>query len=95
MKRKGEEMKKVDGGRSLEDLAIELMTTRQLLGGGSEAAEELLGELRKKWGREIAQKQRVAHDSWKPGFHSGQPCRSQYSCHVAMVIDLAEDGVWG
>lgn len=88
-------MERAATGRSLEDLAIELMTTRQLLGGGSEAAEELLGELRKKWGQEIAQRQRVAHDSWKPGFHSGQPCRTQYICHVAMIIDLAEDGLRG
>lgn len=75
-----------------EDLAVELMTSGQRLSGGREEALRLLASLRLQWGREIANRQRNAHDEMRPHFHAGLPCKAEYDCHVSKVIDLAERG---
>lgn len=77
---------------SAEDLAVELLTSRQHVTGGRPEALRLLGELRDLWGRQIAARQRVAHDEMRPYAHMGQPCRPEYDCHVSKVIALAEEG---
>lgn len=76
---------------SAEDLAIELLTSRQSMKGGRPEALRLLGELRRDWGRRIANKQRVAHDEMRPYAHMGQSCKPEYDCHVSKVIALAEE----
>jgi len=85
-----EKEKKVMEKMPPEEKAIELMTSAQRLHGGRAEALSLLAELRRKWGREIANIQRNAHDDARPYFHAGQPCRPEYNCHVGKVIDLAE-----
>lgn len=39
---------------------------------------------------EIVKLQRTAHDTRRPYFHMGLPCRSEYRCGVTAVIDLAD-----
>jgi hypothetical protein len=75
-----------------EERAIELMTSGQRLPGRAEALR-LLVELRRMWGREIANLQRNVHDELRPHFHAGQPCQPKYDCHVSKVIDVAS-GEW-
>lgn len=73
---------------SPEELAVELMTSGQRLSGRTEALR-LLAELRRGWGREIANLQRNVHDELRPYFHAGQPCQPGFDCHVSKVIDVA------
>lgn len=75
---------------SPEDLVVELLTSGEQLKGGRAEALRLLGELRSRWGREIANHQRTAHDEMRPHFHGGLPCQPEYDCGVAEVIALAE-----
>lgn len=40
--------------------------------------------------QELAAVQRTAHDTTRPHFHMGQPCRPDSGCHVARVIDVID-----
>lgn len=75
-----------------EELAIELMTSSQRLTGGRDEARRLLRSLYVQWGKQIANRQRNAHDEAWPSYHSGQPCQPSFECHVSKVIELAEAG---
>jgi hypothetical protein len=73
-----------------EELAVELMTSGLKLPGGRADALHLLSILQRQWGREIANRQRTAHDEMRPYSHSGIPCKPEWDCHVSKVIELAE-----
>lgn len=75
---------------SPEELAIELMTSGQRLSGGREEAKRLLKSLHVQWGRQIANRQRNAHDEAWPPFHHGRSCQPGSGCHVGEIIELAE-----
>jgi hypothetical protein len=76
-----------------EELAVELMTSGLKLPGGRADALHLLSIVQRQWGREIANRQRTAHDEMRPYSHPGIPCKSEWDCHVSKVIELAERGV--